>query len=116
MNSTQRIWPEGDQFTLEVYIPTNFESLPVLITYVVPAFEVVVETWRNKDPAKSYTLFRQFIVDWDMQDRITDSVLMSFLMAYPGTSEAIFDAWSAYMKELLAANSLNFSQVTGAIN
>jgi hypothetical protein len=116
MNSTQRIWPEGYQFTLEVNIPTNFESLPVLITYVVPAFEVVVETWENKDPAKAYTLFRQFIVDWDMQDRITDSVLMSFLMAYPGTSEAIFDAWAAHMKGILAANSLTYSQAAGAIN
>ncbi|CAM3765491.1 hypothetical protein [Rahnella victoriana] len=116
MNSTQRIWPEGDQFTLEVNIPTNFESLPVFITYVVPAFDVVVETWENKDPAKAYTLFRQFIVDWDMQDRITDSVLMSFLIAYPGTSEAIFDAWAAHMKKVLPANRLTYSKATGAIN
>ncbi|MGV0085932.1 phage tail assembly chaperone [Rahnella aceris] len=105
MNSTQRIWPEGDQFTLEVNIPTNFESLPVLITYVVPAFDVVVETWKNKDPAKSYSLFRKFIVDWDMQDKITDSVLMSFLTAYPGTPEAIFYAWAKHMREVLNAKS-----------
>ncbi|WP_449632546.1 hypothetical protein [Rahnella aceris] len=116
MNSTQRIWPEGDQFTLEVNIPTNFETLPVLVTYVVPAFDVVVETWQNKDPAKAYALLRQFIVDWDVQEKITDSVLMSFLIAYPGTSEAIFDAWTAHMKIKLTINEQQFSVLSYKIN
>lgn len=51
-----------------------------------------------------------------MQDRITDSVLMSFLMAYPGTSQAIFDAWSAHIKGLLAANNMTYSQAKDALN
>lgn len=116
MSNEQRIWPEGDQFTLEVDIPTNFEALQVLITYTVPPFDAVVETWQNKDPAKSYPLFRQFIVDWDMQDKLTDSVLISFLISYPGTSEAIFDAWAKHMKDYIAANNLAYSQASGVIN
>lgn len=116
MSSAQRIWPEGDQFTLEVDIPTDDEPLPVGITYVVPAFNVVVETWQNKDPLKTYPLFRQFIVDWDMQDTLTDDLLMSFLIAYPGTAEAIFDAWAAHLKGIIAANTLTFSLAAGAIN
>jgi hypothetical protein len=51
-----------------------------------------------------------------MQDRLTDNMLMSFLVAYPGTAAVIFEVWAAQMKKLLAANSQNFSQVTGAIN
>jgi hypothetical protein len=42
-----------------------------------------VETWQNRDPAKAYALFRQFIVDWDQQDKLTDDILMCFLAGYP---------------------------------
>lgn len=116
MNSTHRIWPEGDQFTLEVDIPTRFEPVPVLITFVVPAFDVVVETWQNKDPLKTYPLFRQFIVDWDMQDTLTDDLLMSFLIAYPGTAEAIFDCWAAHMKGVLAKNNEDWALLAASVN
>lgn len=61
------------------------------VTYTTPPFEIVVETWQNRDPAKAYAMFRQFIVDWDQEDKLTDNVLMSFLIAYPGTDEAIFE-------------------------
>jgi hypothetical protein len=57
-----------------------------------------VETWRNtKDTAKSFGLFRQFIVGWDQEDVITDKVLMGYLYAYPGTDEALF-SMDGYMK------------------
>lgn len=77
---------------------------------------MVVETWQNKDPAKGYTLFRQFIVDWDQQDKLTDDVLMAFLVAYPGTDEAIFAGWCEYMKETLIENEHSFSVRSQAIN
>ncbi|EKG7066364.1 hypothetical protein L6X33_RS02135 [Escherichia coli] len=115
MNQAQ-IWPEGEIFIREVLIPTKYEPLPVEITYTVPAFDVVVGTWQNKDPAKGYALFRQFLVDWDQQDKLTDDVLMSFLVAYPGTDEAIFAGWCEHMKELLAINAKQFSVLSQAIN
>lgn len=74
------------------------------VTYTVPPFEIVVETWQNRDPAKAYALFRQFIVDWDQQDKLTDDILMCFLTAYPGTDEAIFAGGCEYMKESLATS------------
>lgn len=74
------------------------------VTYTVPPFEIVVETWQSRDPEKAYALFRQFIVDWDQQDKLTDEILMCFLTAYPGTDEAIFAGWCEYMKESLATS------------
>jgi hypothetical protein len=111
-----QIWPEGETFTREVLIPTKYEPLPVEITYTVPAFDVVVDTWQNKDPAKGYGLFRQFIVDWDQQDKLTDDVLMSFLVAYPGTDEAIFAGWCEHMKEVLVEKNHSFVHSSHLIN
>ncbi|MBU9823905.1 hypothetical protein [Rahnella perminowiae] len=116
MNSAQRIWPEGDQFTKPVTLQTNTGPLEVEITYTVPPFEVVVEFWQNKNPEKSYPLFRQFLVDWDMQDKLTDNVLITFLMAYSGTSEAIFEAWATHMTHYIVANNQVYSQASAAIN
>lgn len=114
--TTQQIWPEGQQFTLEVNLPTRYEPLPVEITYIVPPFDVVVEMWQNKDPEKAYLLFRQFIVDWDQQDKLTDDILMSFLVGYPGTDKAIFAGWCEHMEEVLAANNQVFAVVSNVIN
>lgn len=116
MNSAQRIWPEGEQFTKPVTLQTNTGPLEVEITFTVPSFEVLVETWQNKDPEKSYPLFRQFLVDWDQEQKLTDTVLMMYLRAYEGASEAIFDVWATHMKEYIAANNQAYSQASGAIN
>ncbi|HBT5562329.1 TPA: hypothetical protein MCA25_003774 [Klebsiella pneumoniae] len=116
MTNQARLWPEGEVFTRKVLIPTNYEPLPVKITYTVPAFDVVVDIWQNKDPAKGYTLFREFIVNWDQQDKLTDDVLMSFLVTYPGTDEAIFAGWCEHMEELLATNEKQFYSYSQAIN
>jgi len=117
------------QFSREVVIPLGFglspeegiepagyEDFPVMVTFTVPPFDLVVETWQNKDQAKAYPLFRQFIVGWDQEDTLTDQVLMGFLYAYPGTDEAMFRAWCAHMKEVLTARQLAFTLVSNSIN
>lgn len=116
MTNQAQLWPEGEIFTREVFIPTKYDPLPVLVTYIVPPFDIVVETWQNKDPAKSYALFRQFIVDWDQQDKLTDDILISFLVGYLGTDEAIFSGWCKYMNEALIENEHLFSVRSQAIN
>jgi hypothetical protein len=126
--ATQQIWPEGEKFTREVMIPTGlgtpeggiepdgYEDFPVTVTFSVPPFDVVVETWKNTDPAKSYGLFRQFIVSWDQEYRLTDKVLMGYLYAYPGIDEALFRTWCEHMKEVLATNNQAFVQAPDSIN
>ncbi|EIY5070970.1 hypothetical protein MLE54_003867 [Klebsiella quasipneumoniae] len=116
MINQARLWPEGQVFTHKVLIPTNYDPLPVEVVYVVPPFEVVIETWQNKDPMKSYDLFRQFIVDWDQQEKLTDDILKCFLMAYPGTDKAIFSGWCEHMKEILAANHKCYSIISQVVN
>ena len=116
MTNQARLWPEGEIFTRKVLIPTNYDPLPVKVVYVVPPFDAVIETWQNKDPMKSYDLFRQFIVDWDQQEKLTDDILKCFLMAYPGTDEAIFAGWCEYMKEILAANHKCYSIISQGVN
>lgn len=116
MNKQAQIWPEGETFTREVLIPTKYEPLPVEITYTVPAFDVVVDTWQNKDPAKGYALFRQFIVDWDQQDKLTDEVLVAYLIKWPGTDMAIFSGWYEHMKEVLTVNEQLFAGCSQLIN
>ena len=78
MTNQAQLWPEGEVFTREVMIPTKYEPLPVQMTYIVPPFDIVIETWQNKDPAKSYVLFRQFIVGWNQEDTLTEQILMGF--------------------------------------
>lgn len=116
MTNQVQLWPEGEVFTREVLIPTKYEPLPVEVTYTVPPFEIVVETWQNRDPAKAYALFRQFIVDWDQQDKLTDDILMCFLAGYPGTEEAIFSGWYEHMKEVLTVNEQLFAGYSQSIN
>ncbi|MCS4327466.1 hypothetical protein MU417_12990 [Klebsiella pneumoniae] len=116
MTNQARLWPEGEIFTRKVLIPTNYDPLPVKVVYVVPPFDAVIETWQNKDPMKSYDLFRQFIADWDQQEKLTDDILKCFLMAYPGTDEAIFAGWCEYMKEILAANHKCYSIISQVVN
>lgn len=53
------IWPEGEQFTQEVIIPTGeaipgegvesvgYEKYPAMLTFMVPAFDVVVEMYSS---------------------------------------------------------------------
>ncbi|WP_313759163.1 hypothetical protein [Atlantibacter hermannii] len=124
-----QLWPVGMQFSREIMIPLGFglspeegiepagyEDFPVIVTFTVPPFDVVVETWQNRDQAKAYPLFRQFIVGWDQEDTLTDQVLMGFLYAYPGTDEAMYRAWCDYMKEVLTARQLDLPLVSNSIN
>ena len=128
MTNQVQLWPEGEQFTREVIIPTGtglaeegvepagYEDFPVMVTFTVPPFDVVVETWRNTDPAKSYGLFRQFIVGWDQEDVLSDKVLMGFLYAYPGTDEALFKCWAEYVKCRLASCELQLAMISQVIH
>ena len=116
MTNQARLWPEGEIFTRKVLIPTNYDPLPVKVVYVVPPFDAVIETWQNKDPMKSYDLFRQFIVDWDQQDKLTDNILKCFLVGYPGTDEVIFAGWCEHMKAELEKNKTVFIHSPNTIN
>lgn len=116
MTNQARLWPEGEVFTRKVLIPTNYDPLPVEVVYVVPPFEVVVALWQNKEREKTYPLFRQFIQDWSLEEKLTDDILKCFLMAYPGTDEAIFAGWCEYMKEILAANHKCYSIISQVVN
>ncbi|WP_312284908.1 hypothetical protein [Yokenella regensburgei] len=116
MKEQPLMWPEGETFVREVMIHTEDESFPVLVTFTVPKFEVAVEFWKNTDPDKAYGLFRQFIVDWDQQDKLTDDVLIAYLFKWPGTDAAIFSVWCEHMKKVLATNEKQFSVLSLAIN
>lgn len=111
-----RLWPEGEQFTSEVMISTEDEPFPVEITFTVPAFDVAVEFWKNTDPEKGYSLFRQFIVDWDQQDKLTDDVLIAYLTKWPGTDMAILAAWAEHMKDVIAKNLAAFPTPSFTLN
>ncbi|EPJ8277290.1 TPA: hypothetical protein N2N62_004358 [Citrobacter freundii] len=116
MTNHPQLWPEGEIFIREVLIPTKYEPLPIVVTYIVPPFNVVVATWQNTDPEKAYSLFRQFIVDWNQQDKLTDNILQCFLVGYPGTDKAIFAGWCDHMKEALTANEKLFPGYGQSIN
>lgn len=129
MTEATQLWPEGETFTREVIIPTGFgsclksdeepvgyEDFPVMVTFVVPPFEIVVDMWKNTVPERSYGLFRQFIVGWDQEEELTDKVLMGYLYAYPGTDEALFRCWMEYMKEKLEKNKAAFVHSPITIN
>ncbi|MFZ3823399.1 phage tail assembly chaperone [Morganella morganii] len=116
MSTKPQLWPTGEQFTREVIIQTNTDPLPVMITYTVPPFEAVVGAWQNTDSAKSYPQLRQFIVGWDLQETLTDDVLLSFLTSYSGTCEAILNVWCEHMKDTLTANQSLFSDMPLSVN
>lgn len=128
MNNKAKLWPEGELFTREVVIqtglgpseegvePVGYEDFPVMVTFIVPPFDVVVETWRNTDPAKSFGLFRQFIEGWDQEDKLTDKLLAGYLYAWPGTDEAMFSAWCKYMQDWLANNQKQLKPLSIMIN
>ncbi|MGK0600316.1 hypothetical protein [Yokenella regensburgei] len=111
MKEQPLMWPEGETFVREVMIPTEDESFPVLVTFTVPKFEVAVEFWKNTDPDKAYGLFRQFIIDWDQQDKLTDDVLIAYLFKWPGTDVAIVTSWAEHMKSLLV-EKISHSYIT----
>ena len=116
MSTKPQLWPAGEQFTREVIIQTNTDPIPVMITYTVPPFEAVVEAWQNTDPAKSYPQLRQFIIGWDLQDTLTDDVLISFLASYSGTHEVILNGWCEYMKKILEATQNSYFASSELIN
>lgn len=116
MSTKPQLWPAGEQFTREVIIQTNTDPVPVMITYTVPPFEAVVEAWQNTDQAKSYPQLRQFIIGWDLQETLTDDVLISFLTSYSGTYEAILNGWCEHMKDTLTANQSLFSDMPLSVN
>jgi hypothetical protein len=94
----------------------GYDVFPVMVTFVVPPFEIVVDMWKNTNPERSYGLFRQFIVGWDQEDKLTDKVLMGYLYAYPGTDEALFRCWTEHMKGRLAEKNLSFVHGSHLIN
>lgn len=128
MKCDMRLWPEGELFTREVIIPTGiglpeegvepvgYEDFPIMVTFRVPAFDVVVEMWRNTDPAKSFGLFRQFIVGWDQEDELTDKLLAEYLYAYPGADEAIFRTFCMYIKAGIEDRARKYPVQSMAIN
>lgn len=128
MSNNAQLWPEGELFTCEVMIPTGagqpedgvepvgYEDFPVMVTFIVPPFDIVVETWMNKDPSKSYDLFRQFIADWDQEEMLTDKMLMGYLYAYPGTDVALFKCWMGHIKCRLAGNEQRLARSSMALN
>lgn len=116
MRNQARIWPEGESFTYEVLIPTSEGPLPVEVTYVVPAFEVVVALWQNKEHEKTYPLFRQFIQGWSLEKKLTDNVLKAFLRAYPGTANKIMHGWQEHMQSALTENEHLFAMQSQTIN
>lgn len=99
-------------------ISTEDEPFPVLVTFIVPAFEVAVAMWRNKDPEKAYPLFRQFkfIVARDQEKELTDKMLAGYLYTSPGADEAIFTAFCKYVKEGILANQVSFHQISAVIH
>ncbi|WES90506.1 hypothetical protein [Dickeya fangzhongdai] len=116
MTNNGKIWPEGEQFTKEVLLHTEYEPLPVVITFTVPPFDVVVQAWQNSNPAKAYGLFRQFIVSWDQQERLTDEMLISFLYYFSGLEKSIYNSWAEYMKDTLPLNMAAFLHSSNAMN
>ncbi|EMO7189841.1 hypothetical protein JHE03_08295 [Pluralibacter gergoviae] len=96
------LWPEGETFILEVIVPYPQEPFPIVVTFNVPAFEVVVELWKNKDPQKTYELFRQFISDWNQEEKLSDELLIGYLVSFPGTDEAMMSVWAEHMRTRLA--------------
>ncbi|MBJ8834366.1 hypothetical protein I5385_15060 [Citrobacter freundii] len=123
-----RLWPEGEQFTREVIMPTGaglpeegvepvgYEDFPVMVTFRVPAFDVMVEMWRNTDPAKSFGLFRQFIVAWDQEEELTDKMLAGYLYTYPGADENMFRVFCEHVKSQLEKNQESFIHSPNTIN
>lgn len=89
-------------------IPTNYDPVPVEVVYVVPPFEVVVALWKDKDPEKMYPLFHQFIQSWSLEEKLTDNLLATFIVAYSETADVIFAGWYEHMKDLLAINEKKF--------
>ena len=87
-----------------------------MVTFKIPVFGIVVGTWRNVDPAKSFGFFRQFIVVWDQESVLTDQALKGYLYAYLGTDEALFKCWADYMKCRLAENEHRFKKYTETVN
>lgn len=87
-----------------------------MVTFRVPAFDVMVEMWRNTDPAKSYGLFRQFIVGWDQEDELTDKMLVGYLYAYPDADEAIFTAFCEHIKAVMQERNRKYPAHSQAIN
>lgn len=108
--------PTGAGLPEEGVKPVGYEDFPVMVTFKVPAFDVVVETWRNTDPAKSYSLFRQFIVGWDQEDELTDKMLVGYLYAYPGADEAIFTAFCEHIKAVMQERNRKYPVHSQAIN
>ncbi len=111
-----RAWPEGEMFTKSVEIPVQDDLVEVEVTYTVPPFETLVAIHENCDPEMAYPLFRQFIVDWDLQDKLTDYVLMGFLAQNIQVSEVIFSAWADHMKKHIAARQHNVMCAQPTIN
>ncbi len=110
------LWPEGEQFTMDVNLPTPHEPFAVRVNYIVPSFNVVLEMLGNKDSQKAYSLFRQFIEGWDLEETLSDQMLIFHLTAFPGAAEVIFQKWAEHMKERLAASQAVFAQGTNSIN
>ncbi|NIF02103.1 hypothetical protein F3J38_18890 [Pantoea sp. Acro-805] len=116
MINDPRAWPEGTLFSKTVNIPSQGDLVEVEVTYIVPPFETLVELQENQNPDRVYPLFRQFIVDWDLEKSLSDYMLKCFLSQDIKVSEIIFAAWCDHMKEHIAARQLNVMQAPATIN
>lgn len=116
MHRDNRVWPEGMTFEKTVILPTVDDPINVIITLIVPSFDKVIEAQRNRNPNKAYQLLRQFIIDWDLEDKLTDLGLMSFLSMDIDVSRIIYAAWCDHMKEHIAAQQPNVMQESVTIN
>lgn len=128
MKCDMQLWPEGEQFTQEVIIPTGaglpqegveregYEDFPIMVTFRVPAFDVVLESWRNTDPAKCFYLFRQFIVGWDQEDELTDEMLVGYLYAYPGADENMFRIFCEHITAVIKERIRKYTLQSQLIN
>ncbi|QIE97737.1 hypothetical protein G5574_12530 [Pantoea stewartii] len=114
--NNDRIWPEGMQFTKTVDLPTKDEPLPVEIVFTVPAFDVVVETHHNTDPERAFYLFRQYLVSWDQQETMTDAILKSYLVKFPGSGDVIFKAWSDWITGHITARQASVIAAPQSVN
>lgn len=88
------LWPEGEKFTREVIMPTGagipeegvepvgFEDFPVMVTFRVPAFDVVLAGYLYAYPGADENMFRVFC-------EYVKEVILANQKSFPQISEAI---------------------------
>lgn len=117
MTNQARLWPEGEMFTRKVIVPTEDSAVPVEVTYIVPAFDVLVEMVQNKDPGKNYDYLLQLIVEWDkVRGDMIDLILKSYILTCPGAYHTLIGAWYEYISERIKSIEGSFPVYSQTIN